>query len=115
MAGQTLEPWREGPTAGIGQRGKLVVVGPDGLKVADCKSALVGPLRYARPLAEDTANAQRIVACVNALAGIADPETTIPSLIQVLRDAVAELGGIHSVRVPASIHAVLAQVPKENP
>ena len=73
-------------------------------------------MRYARPLAEDTANAQRIVACVNALAGIADPETTIPALIAALRECVEwREGDPDGLPFSARLRAVLAQVPKGEP
>lgn len=36
---------------------------------------------------EDEVNVQRIVACVNACAGIPDPEKTVPELVRVIRSA----------------------------
>jgi hypothetical protein len=68
MAAHTPGPWREGPTEGIGERGKLIVVDADGLKVCDCESDLLPGLRFARPYPEDTANARLIAAAPELLA-----------------------------------------------
>ena len=43
--------------------------------------------------AEAQANAARIAACVNACAGIADPEKTIPELLAALRGLLAQAEG----------------------
>lgn len=69
MTAHTPGPWREGPTDGIGQRGKLTVVDANGLKVADCEARRVG-LKYERPLPEDTANARLVSAAPELLAAL---------------------------------------------
>lgn len=69
MSTHTPGPWLEGPTEGIGQRGKLIVVDAKGLKVADCEADLIGGgIGFRRPYAEDTANARLIAAAPELLA-----------------------------------------------
>jgi hypothetical protein len=53
-------------------------------------SAYTKPGEFHQPqaLPTNTANAARIVACVNACEGIADPATTIPELLRGLEDAI---------------------------
>ena len=61
MSAHTPGPWMQGPTDGIGQRGRLIVVDATGAKVADCEADKVdGGLNFTRPLPEDTANARLI-------------------------------------------------------
>jgi hypothetical protein len=43
------------------------------------------PIPNGMPFEEGAANKARIVACVNGCKGIADPETTVPELIEALR------------------------------
>jgi hypothetical protein len=102
MAGHTPGPWREGPTEGIGQRGKLIVVDADGLKVCDCESNLLPGLRFARPYPEDTANAKLIAASPELLAalkvtlnywtstGFAECEPGCDCIVESVRAAIAK-------------------------
>jgi len=57
----TLEPWH------VSQTYPLEVTDEGGRLIADCDSA------FQTALGEELANARRIVACVNACAGIEDP------------------------------------------
>ncbi len=78
VVSHTPGPWREGPTDGIGQRGKLTIVDSLGLKVADCEARKVG-LKFERSLPEDTANARLIAAAPDLLA-------TLKALIDLLNE-----------------------------
>jgi hypothetical protein len=62
-------PWREGPTSGIGQVGRLRIVDANGVQVADCESPKrdSNSLVFVRPFREDTANAQLIAAAPELL------------------------------------------------
>jgi hypothetical protein len=65
----TPGPWREGPTEGIGQRGRLIVVDAAGQRVADCQADKTETgLSFIRPLDEDTANARLIASAPDLLA-----------------------------------------------
>lgn len=63
-------PWREGPTDGIGQVGRLRVVDANGVQVADCESPkrADNPLVFVRPMAEDEANVRLVMAAPDLLA-----------------------------------------------
>lgn len=58
----TPGPWREGPTEGIGQCGRLRVVDGNGVQIADCEAPKATQTTFVRPLREDTANARLIAA-----------------------------------------------------
>lgn len=72
----TPEPWFSEPTEGSDKSGDILIGGAAGELIAVCKS-LLGD----RPV-ED--NAERIVACVNACEGIADP-SCVPELLAALK------------------------------
>jgi hypothetical protein len=56
---------------------------PDAVLVADTVEPFAN-----RPRPVELANADRIVACVNACKGIPDPEETIPELVELARQVV---------------------------
>jgi len=65
---------------------------------------------------EDRANGRRIVACVNGCAGIADPETTLPEMIEALKRCafyarqMARIAGGDGAKSAAMADAVLAKL-----
>ena len=60
----------------------------------------------------DEANAQRIVACVNACAGMADPEATITALVAALTDVLPVLRQYGTVAQLDQARAALQRVAK---
>lgn len=65
-----------------------------------------------RGLAE--ANAERIISCINACAGIPDPEVTIPALVEALKNLCEEVSGnvpgYHQAPVVQTAQALLSTI-----
>ncbi len=76
----TQEPWT------VGQRPNTRDIFARGMLFSGMKT---------RPLHEAEADAERAVACVNACAGIPDPETTIPELVDALRECLEQHKGVY--------------------
>lgn len=71
VSAHTPGPWREGPTEGIGQKGRLIVVDAAGHKIADCEAEkFPGSINFTRSLSEDTANVRLIIAAPELLAAL---------------------------------------------
>ena len=98
-ARHTPEPWavHEWGSPGSGRR--------FGIETADQRHGLaaIAPNETASTMLsmdEHRANAHRIVACVNACAGIADP-SVVPELLVALEKCVAELGHATNIQTVA--------------
>jgi hypothetical protein len=95
----TPGPWREGPTEGIGQKGRLVVVDAAGHKIADCEAEkFPGSINFTRSLSEDAANVRLIRAAPELLAACKEAEheineTDTPMLLARMRAAIAKAEG----------------------
>jgi len=63
----------------------------DAFRVADVHFSTMGLANTCR-VEEAEANATRIVSCVNACAGIADPERDVPAMREALRELVWMIG-----------------------
>lgn len=87
MNKHTPEPWK---TDYISGRTNYLVIDCD----TDEDTARVGDTRSLRHIDEQVANANRIVSCVNACAGIPDPEKLIPEMIRLLREGTYPKGRI---------------------
>lgn len=93
-------PWRVGPTKGIGQRGRLILVDADGLKVANFEAdRFDGGLKFRRTLAGDTANVSFALLAVNSHA----------DLVAALKGLVSEFDHAALVTIPASFDLRVVQ------
>ncbi len=93
MSGHTPGPWKEGPTEGIGQKGKLIVVDSLGLKVADCEARKVG-IKFDRSLQEDTANARLIAKAPELLDRVKELRAALAGAMRVIEGAVIDKADI---------------------
>ena len=90
-AQHTPEPWAVADSD--------LILGAKGVLVADCERTS-HDLRPSPPTPEDMANARRIVSCVNACQGIANPGETIPAIVAALKGAESALFAALAVRCP---------------
>lgn len=81
----TPEPWKEGRLSNAATR--RVFMKDDLYEIQDASGSHIASLYcFNRPHDVERANLDRIVACVNALAGIADPAAALPGVVANLED-----------------------------
>lgn len=105
----TKEPWASCAGLDLVRRTYADVMGPDGFLIAQT------PWNKARDARQDEANTVRIVACVNALAGVDDPEAWVPFMraeMERANEAAARVNAELSAlrRVAAAAREALPQV-----
>jgi hypothetical protein len=105
-AQHTPEPWaihvtRSGETSGIIQANDGLTHVCDTFDAAWHNAIARGQTEPAtRFLAQSQTNARRIITCVNACQGIANPGETIPALVAALKGAESALFAALAVRCP---------------
>jgi hypothetical protein len=97
---QSPEPWHKASDTGLLPNR---VYDPEGKFIADCDSL------GTNPPAEDQANAARIVACVNSLAGLDDPASALKAAREALGWAV-DFVPPHERETRRAVNAALAQL-----
>lgn len=98
----TAEPWSIHNN--IGRKSETGII-------ADAAPCIIATMSNADvwPL-EAQANAQRIVSCVNSLAGIEEPEKTAPEMVEALRQASFAIPTTHGAF--ETVRSIIAKIKK---